>query len=137
MRATPTVLAATLLTAFLVGIGAAPALAEPGTGPGVSDPPRASTEATVVAMRHQSGLFGAQETAITDPQTPYPTTITGTPAGRSRRLRSCSTTRTRAARATSRRELGNARRRHSGGNDPGGDPVGCARRRNVHRHADR
>ena len=74
----PTVLAATLLTAFLVGIGAAPALAEPGTGPGVSDPPRASAEATVVAMRHQGGLFGAQETAITDPQTPYPTTITGT-----------------------------------------------------------
>lgn len=77
MRTTPTVLAAALIAAILVGTGAGPALAEPGLGPGVGDPPQPSTEATIVAMRHQGGLYGAQETAITDPQTPYPTTITG------------------------------------------------------------
>lgn len=77
-RSRPAALAAVLIAAVLVGTAAAPALAEPGTGPGVTDPPQVSTEATVVAMRHQSGLFGSQETTITDPQTPYPTTITGT-----------------------------------------------------------
>lgn len=28
-------------------------------------------------MRHQGGLYGAQQPAITNPQTHYPTTITG------------------------------------------------------------
>ena len=77
MRTTPTVLIAAIAAVLLAGAVAAPAAAEPGNGPGVTDPPGVSTEATIVAMQHQSGLFGAQETAITDPQTPYPTTITG------------------------------------------------------------
>lgn len=66
--------AASVLAALLLAGGiASPALAVPdGSGVGVTDPPGPATEATIVEMLHQGGLFGGDVTV--DPATtPYPT----------------------------------------------------------------
>ena len=67
--------AVSALTALLViGVVSSPALAVPDAGGiGVSDPPGPATEATIVEMLHQGGLFGGDVTV--DPSvTPYPST---------------------------------------------------------------
>jgi len=64
-------IAAVAATVLAIGVGvAAPAAAVPG-GPEVSDPAAPSTEATIVALRDTSGLFGGTVPGATA-LTPYP-----------------------------------------------------------------
>lgn len=67
------VAASVLIALVLTGTVAGPALAVPDAGgAGVTDPPGPATEATIVEMLHQGGLFGGD--VIVDPSvTPYPT----------------------------------------------------------------
>jgi hypothetical protein len=68
------VVSSLLAALFVVAAASGPAWAVPDAGgAGVSDPPGPETEATIVEMRHQGGLFGGDVTV--DPAvTPYPST---------------------------------------------------------------
>ena len=69
----PAVAAAVLVALLLTGAVASPALAVPDAdGAGVTDPAGPATEATIVEMLHQGGLYGGDVT-IDPATTPYPT----------------------------------------------------------------
>ena len=66
--------ASALAVVLVVGGLAAPAFAVPDGSGGVTDPPGPATEATIVEMLHQGGLYGS-ERPVTPESTPYPSGI--------------------------------------------------------------